>query len=316
MGVLPRRRRRLDARHEPVLGTVLSLHLAGRSARSLRQAERLLLSEIGRLEAIFSIHDPTSELSRWKAAPGDGPVGSELALLLRLGLDWQAATGGLFNPAAGLLVARWRQAATLDEVPPEEELAALAASIARPRYALGPDGPIKDGDCRPLDFNALAKGLVVDLASAAVLEAFRLDSLVVNIGGDLVHRGGGGALVAVEDPARPYDNAAPIASLTVRNAGMATSGSARRGAHIGGRWFSHVIDPRSGWPADEVASATVVAADAATADVLATPLSILQPAEGLALVARLAPRADEPACLVAGADGTTHRNSAWDHVAG
>ena len=66
-------------------------------------------------------------------------------------------------------------------------------------------------------------------------------------------------------------------TIELRDAGMATSGRARRGYRIGGRWYSHVIDPRTGRTVDDVASVTVVASSAATADVLATLLGVLHP---------------------------------------
>ena len=98
--------------------------------------------------------------------------------------------------------------------------------------------------------------------------------------------------------------------MTVRARGLATSGSARRGWRIAGRWYSHVIDPRSGRPVDHVASASVVAPDAATADAVATVLSVLAPAEGVAFVEGLDDVPDV-AALVVGADGSTWRSAGW-----
>jgi thiamine biosynthesis lipoprotein len=65
---------------------------------------------------------------------------------------------------------------------------------------------------------------------------------------------------------------------------VATSGDYRRGLRIGGRWFSHIIDPRTGTPVPNVSSATVVAGEAATADALATAISVLGAQDGVALV--------------------------------
>ena len=303
--------------HEPVLGTVLSFTVAAPGRHGPEVAETILLAEIRRLEAIYSIYLAGSELSTWKQGEADEPASAELLSLLTLGLQWQRRTGGLFNPSAGVLSQRWKQAAADGCVPSAEELAELTASIAEPRYGFTECALRKFGDCSALDFNALAKGLIVDLAARRVTQEITVERMVVNIGGDLVHSGQGGAQVAIENPLRPFDNEPPLMSVVLRNGGMATSGFARCGLTINGRAYSHVIDPRTGQPAQVVASASVIAPDAATADVIATVLSILAPEEGLQWAGELAPElasgTELPCCIVA-ADGAVHTNAAWDAI--
>lgn len=76
---------------------------------------------------------------------------------------------------------------------------------------------------------------------------------------------------------------------------------------IGERWYGHVLDPRTGWPVAHVAAATVVAPDAATADALATSLTVLSVAEGMALVDGI-PGVE---ALVVDRDGGHHRSTGW-----
>jgi thiamine biosynthesis lipoprotein len=106
--------------------------------------------------------------------------------------------------------------------------------------------------------------------------------VTVNAGGDLAHRGGPPIRVGVENPLRPYDNEPPLMTIEVADAGLATSGRARQGVRIGGVWHSHVVDPRTGRPVDDVASVSVTACDAGTADVMATVLGVLDLDEALA----------------------------------
>ena len=98
-------------------------------------------------------------------------------------------------------------------------------------------------------------------------------------------RGAGTETIDISDPEADAENDAPLLSLTVRDRAVATSGGYRRGVEIGGRWYPHLVDPRTGRPVDHVRSATVVAADAVEAGALATALCVLTPDEGLALVA-------------------------------
>ena len=161
---------------------------------------------------------------------------------------------------------------------------------------------------------SLVKGLIVDRVTPWATGQLDINRMVLNIGGDLIHLGRGGAKVAIEDPARPFDNSPPLTQVVLRNAGLATSGSARRDATIAGRWYSHVLDPRSGATAESIASASVIEPDAATADVAATVLSILAPAEGLQwaedLSGELSPAAPLACCIVE-RDGGVHTNAAW-----
>ena len=77
-------------------------------------------------------------------------------------------------------------------------------------------------------------------------------AVVVNIGGDIVARGAWTETVGVTDPLDNADNAAPLTRLAVRDRAVATSGSYRRGFDIGGRHYSHIVDPRTGRPTSQV----------------------------------------------------------------
>ncbi len=132
--------------------------------------------------------------------------------------------------------------------------------------------------------------------------------VMVNVGGDLRLIGSGSVRVAVEDPASTIDNARPLAMLNLTPSGLASSGPARRGFQIAGQWFGHVLDPRTGWPIEAAGGVTVIAADAATADALATVLGV----EGLhqPLVAGLLDGAGA-AALVTTAHGEVELSPRW-----
>jgi FAD:protein FMN transferase len=298
-----RRRSPIVIRREPVLGTVLTLTLRGVGGRAASEIETAVVAEIERLEQSFSAYRDDSELRRW----GRGEVANpsdDLRELLRLGLYWQHLTNGVFNPAVNAISDRWKQAAIDGVVPGHDELAALATSIRQPRY----DGVTRIGDCSHLTFNALAKGLVVDRAGERAMHQLGGGSVTVEIGGDLVHRGDESIRVAVENPLRPYDNEPPLCVVEIDNSAIATSGSARRGFRVGDRWFSHVIDPRSGWPVDHIASASAISPTAATADAAATMLSVEQPSEGLGWAER---QDGEVATLVMTSRGEQFISADW-----
>ncbi len=305
-------------RHEPLLGTVVEVRCDGADDATAEAIDAAVVAEIERLESVFTVYDPGSELRRWQRGEGGEP-GPELSEVLALALGWQLRSGGAFNPAAGAVVALWRAAEARGEPPTPAHQAAVAAVVATPLYHLDPGGvprldvPVSpDAERGVIDLNALAKGWIVDRALAAGREAAPSGvDLVVSAGGDLGHTGPGSARIGIENPLRPYDNEPPVVTVEVQGAGLATSGRARRGFRIGGRWYGHVVDPRTGATADHVAGISVVAPDAATADVLATILGLMPPADAVAHG-----EAEGVACLVIAPDGTVTANDRWRSLPG
>ena len=296
--------------HQPVMGTHLELQITAPTEVEARAAGAAAVDEARRLEAMFTVFDPASELCRWRSGALEQP-GPELFELLTLAAGWQRRSGGAFNPMAGLLTERWRRAVEEGTPPSSADLHEIAASIAGPRFAVEGASVARLGDCGAVDLNAIAKGHVVDLVARRVLADHDVSRLVINAGGDLVHRGVGGVRVGVEDPHRPYDNVAPMAVIEVAGAAVATSGRARRWFEVGGVRHSRVLDPRTGLAVAHLASATVVAPDAGTADVLATVASVRPPAETLELVHALGADGALVACLLVDEAGAHHASRSW-----
>ena len=134
----------------------------------------------------------------------------------------------------------------------------------------------------------------------------------MNAGGDLRHRGDGPVPVGIEDPLHPYDNVAPMLVVPLDNAALATSGGARRGWDIAGEWYPHVIDPRSGIPVRHHASVSVLAPDAATADVVATVVGVLTTDEAVAFVTGI----PSVSCCAVSPTGELRTSSDWPAGAG
>lgn len=280
-----------SATHWPLLGTVIEVWVTGRDRAHAVRAEKIVCDEISRLERTFNIYDDTSMLRRWMADPGI-ETSAEFTQLLAAALDWQQRSDGAFNVATRRLSNRWAQAATHGSLPDRHEIDLLARTITTPPYRF--DGQLRQvDDCNGVDLNGIAKGFIVDRALDAAWHRCDLESLIISAGGDIAHRGPNPIAIGIEDPAVLSDNAAPLLTIDVRNAAVATSGSARRGVSVAGTWVSHVLDPRTGHPADASGSVTVLAPDAATADVLATIMSVMKPAEGLRFIEMLHP-ADAP----------------------
>ena len=256
---------------DPLLGTRCEVEVRAASVEAIDTAELAVLAEVERLEMIFTLFDEASELHALRRLGETASV--ELNEVWQIALLWHQRTGGVFHHALQPLVDVWAEAAESDRVPSTN---ALAEAVT----ILDPSGHTH------LDFNALAKGWIADRGLAAAFASDQAPSSGwLSLGGDLVHRGEGSVAVGIQDPARPYDNVAPLATIDITSEALATSGTGHRYWTIDGERYSRVLDPRTGIPVDHVRSATVVAPTAATADVLATVALVLDPAETISLVA-------------------------------
>ncbi|MCL6528028.1 MAG: FAD:protein FMN transferase [Thermaceae bacterium] len=275
-------------RYEGVLGTALELHFLA-EPQAAREAERRALAEIERLEGLYSRYRPDSELNRWQEGLTEA-VSPDLAGLLREAERWQERTAGAFNPGVEAVQRLYRQ----NPDPSEEQREALLKALGAPLWTWEGETPHKRTPLE-LNFNALAKGRIADLACAAAMGVEGVQGACVNLGGDLSHRGPQGMPVAITSPFSSADNAPALAQIRIRNQGVATSGHTQRGPHL--------FDPRRAQPVQGVAQATVVAGDAATADVLATVFCVLEPQESLRLAEQLG-----VAGLIVSRSGALHSN--------
>jgi thiamine biosynthesis lipoprotein len=218
------------------------------------------------------------------------------------------------------MIAVWKQAEKTGEPPSAAAFCSLARQIDGRGWEVEPaSGTARRVSQGAVTVDALAKGYIVDKAVAAA--SGRIDGvrgMMLDIGGDIAVWGTASAAkddapwqVGVADPRHPQDNAPSLAVLSLRNRAVATSGNYARYFEVASKRYSHILDARTGWSADDVISATVVAADCMTADALATVLSVLPPAKGLELIGSLREERAEVECLIIDRSGKAWPSVGW-----
>ena len=273
--------------YENVLGTSLELKILAPSEGQADKAQAAALAEIDREAKILSSWDSNSEFSRWFRTMGQPVhVSPELFEVLGLFDRWRERTQGALDASAEVITRVWQAAAAEQRLPTQRELDAAVRSVHRVHWKLDATSHTATHTSdAPLALNSFVKSYIVGRTADAALRVAGARGVVVNIGGDLVVRGEWSEPVSVADPKSDAENGAAIAELMVRNRAIATSGDYRRGVEISGRHYSHIVDPRTGMPADGIISSTVVAPNPADAGALATALSVLSPAQSRRLVA-------------------------------
>jgi thiamine biosynthesis lipoprotein len=296
--------------HENVMGTSLELHVRADSAEAARGAESRVLREIERLAAIFSSYDRASEFSRWQGTLGTPTkVSPELFELLQASDDWRAKSGGAFDPRVEALTRLWSACARQNRTPTPEELAEARKLMSREAWRLDPAARTAEhlSNC-PLTLNAIAKGFIVERACQEALDPGRgVRGLLLNIGGDLRVGGETVRTVGIANPRADSESSAPLTFIDIRDRAVGTSGNAQRGWRIQGRWYSHILDPRTGWPVERTISATVITGRSADADALDTIFNVLPVEESL----RLARSLPDVECLIVASNGKVAISEGW-----
>ncbi len=271
------------------------------AARTMFLAARRRIEEVNRL---MSTYLPDSEVSRLNRR-GSGQVSEEVLAVLRKADEVSRLSGGAFDVTYAPLRALWRRAAEEDRLPTPEELAKARAAIGYDKLKVA-DREVRFGvPGMEVDLGGIAKGYAIDLAARALQDAGAAAG-IVDIGHDLNLFG----LPADEKSWRVAVYSPPGVTqevvLDVPPCGVATSGDYARGFRVEGRWFSHIIDPRTGQPVEHMSSVTVVAPDAETADGLATAVSVMGWPDGV----RLAESLPDVECLmmVRQADGSVEEH--------
>ena len=237
------------------MDTVMNLTAYGENASAaLDAAEETLRT----LDAKLDRHDETSTVS---ALNRDGTVeDAELAQLTDIAQTIGALSGGAFDPTVAPVMDAWDFTGDAPRVPSDEELSALLAHVGLEKLSV--DGnTIALSDGAQLDLGGIAKGYAGD-AVRTVLAEFGVTS-------------------AVKDPADPSKF---LGVLTAADTFVVTSGIYERGFEENGVRYHHIIDPKTGKPAESgLVSVTVVCGDGAWADALSTACFVLGEAGSLAL---------------------------------
>ncbi len=277
-----------------ILGTSVDLTIVTTSPGAADDAERIALAEIERLRQVLSSWDSTSEVSRLFALGTLEHPSAELVSVLDQYSAWSERSGHAYSARVSELTLLWQQAAARGAAPDSAALAHVVAAIAGPAWAIDPaSGRVTALTRHRIDLNSLGKGFIIDRVLGALRDSIpSLRGALINVGGDIHVWGaaptGTAWRIAVATPRDHADNAVPLTRLALRDRAVSSSGDYERGDNIGGRHYSHILDPRTGYPVDHVIGVTVIAPDNATANALATTLSVLPPQDGIRLVRTVA----------------------------
>jgi thiamine biosynthesis lipoprotein len=240
---------------------------------------------VDQLEDQLSVFREHSEISRLNRHAGDEPIVVEPRLfgLLEGALAIHAATAGAYDVTVGPLSRLWGFTRRAGAVPDAHELAAARALVGS--QALELDASLHAARLAnpgmEINLGSIGKGYTLDRCAQLLTEAGIDDFLLHGGNSSVLARGAHMALsplegwrVGLRDPLRPDRR---VGQLRLNDRALATSGSGTQFFMHEGRRYGHILDPRTGWPAQGVFSTSVLAPTAAEADALSTAFYVLGP---------------------------------------
>ena len=269
--------------------------------KSLHQAIELRLEEINRSMSTYLKDSEISQFNAFKRIDEKFNISDDFYNVLTVAKHLYILTEGAWDGTIKPLVNLWGfgNAEIKNRIPDEQEINAMLQHIGFNHIDISTDRYlVKRKIPLALDLGSIAKGYAVDQI-AMLIRKNKITDFLVEIGGDGfasgIRKDGKQWRVGINVPKKDAYLNQVYKVFALQNKAFATSGDYRNYFEIDDKRFSHILDPRNGYPiTNRVASVSILADSCTFADALATALMVLGPDKGLELVNRL----DHTECLI------------------
>lgn len=220
--------------------------------------------EVRRLDHLLSNYRPDSELSALNRQAADGPakVSEELFTLLAACQEYSLQSGGAFDITVGPLMKVWGFYKGTGRFPHRDEIRTAMGRVGWRRVSLDPAARTVKFTARgmELDPGGIGKGYAVD-RMAAILKQRGVTSALISAGTSSIYaigtpQGERGWKVSVR---HPKDARRTVQDFFLKDESMSTSGNYEKFFMAGGKMYSHIMDPRTGYPSQGMLSVSVIA---------------------------------------------------------
>ena len=236
----------------------------------------MAIAEISRIERLISSWDPNSQTSKinQNAAVAPVKVDQELFNLIARAIKISKLTQGAFDISYASMDRIWKFDGSVMEMPSEEAIKQSVAKVGYQNIVLNQENGtvFLKNEGMKIGFGAIGKGYAADMAKALLMKN-GVDSGIINASGDLNAWGtqpdGKDWMVAIVNP---LNKEKVFSWLPVKDQAVVTSGNYEKFVILNGERYTHIIDPRTGYPSKGVRSATIFTANVELADALATSI--------------------------------------------
>ena len=268
------------------------------------RASAIVFDEFKKLEAIFNLFDSDSELSRLNDTQ-KAVVSEPLFDIIQQAQGFYRLTGGAFDVTIGPASILWKKAIASKTLPGPD-------TVAQALSLVGSDFVYLDAKTKEvallksgmrIDLGGIDKGFALDRAVRKLKDA-QIDSVLINAGGNIYCLGTNHRApwrVGVQDP---FLEGKVLDELVLADKAAATAGDYQQYVEINDKKYSHIVDPKTGYPVQSgIVSATVIAGNAAASDALSTACVVL----GLEKSRQLMSRFPGMRAILVANDGTLYK---------
>ncbi|MFH1201654.1 MAG: FAD:protein FMN transferase [Candidatus Omnitrophota bacterium] len=257
-----------------------------------KDAINAAFEEISKIEAIASNFDPSSEISQLNRM-GTLKASGDMMALVKNSLKYHKLSNDAFDITVSPVADIWKQKIkeaqeekTQVSLPPSHDIYAKLPLIGSEKISIDETTSLitfmQPG--MAIDLGGIAQGYAVDKAVGR-LKSLGITSAMVNLSGDIYclgRRGNRKWRVAIRHPRNPGQILYP---LDLENQAVATSGDYEQFFMLNGKRYSHIINPKTGYPVDNgIVSVTIVADTTTAADAMSTAIFVLGKEKATALV--------------------------------
>lgn len=277
-------------RSEYIMGTIFDITAIGDDEKALEDAASKAFDEIKRIDALMSRYKEDSEVSLVNKNAGIAPVkvGHELIEVLKEAVKISDLSEGAFDVTIGPLSNLWGFDEERKVVPSPEEIERLRKLVdyRKLRIDEAASTVYLEEKGMMIDVGGIAKGYSLGRAMK-IFEDFGIKNVFINAGGNLNLRGGKKGKpwrIGIQDP---RDESKLLGKIDITDISIATSGDYQRFFIKDGIRYHHILDPRTGYPAKGLISATVIGRSKTSMDGFSSAVFILGAEKGAALMKKI-----------------------------
>lgn len=287
-----------------IMGSTVEIQVRGVNSVTADKAIHASFQEVKRLDTLFSTYMTGNPMWRLNNTDADEIiVNIEMFNMLKRCDEIWKTTGGAFDPAIGNLIEVIGFEKGSPQLPSKSQVDEALKKIGWKNIQLKDENILVKPKSIRISFNAIVPGYAADMV-ANILSNYGIKEYLINVGGEVFARGENWK-IGIQHPRKQNEL---LGAIIVNGMGVSTSGDYEQFFKKEGKRYSHLLNPLTGYPANECEAVTIIAKEASLADALSTGVFILGPIKGMELIEKL----NDVEGIIVDTTGTIHQSSGFE----
>lgn len=287
-----------------IMGSTVEIQVRGVNSVTANKAIFASFEEVKRLDTLFSTYMTGNPM--WMLNHTDADeiivINEMFEMLKRCDEIWKM-TNGAFDPAIGNLIEVIGFEKGSPQLPSKNQIDEALKKNGWKNIQLKEGNIVVKPKSVKISFNAVVPGYAADKV-ANILSNFGIKEYLINVGGEVFARGDNWK-IGIQHPRKQNEL---LGAIQINGMAVSTSGDYEQFFKKDGKRYSHLINPLTGYPADECEAVTIIAKETSLADALSTGVFIIGPVKGMELIEKL----ENVEGIIVDTTGTIHESSGFN----